>query len=105
MEKAKESLLNERENEGEMVDNSMEKEISKPYWLAESPLIIISSNLRLALYEDAGILQIAFLVIDDEGRQKLGRKISLSKRKLQENRRALFFLRDIFKNWSKEITN
>jgi len=75
-----------------------------PYWQEEQPLVLIAGNLSLTLFEKAGVLQVGFLVEDENGRRRIGRRISLRKEKLQNTPRALFLMRDIFKRWADEIT-
>lgn len=74
------------------------------YWQEEQPLVLIAGNLSLTFFEKSGVLQVGFLVEDENGRRRIGRRISLRKEKLQQTPRALFFLRDIFKKWAEEIT-
>ena len=75
-----------------------------PYWQEEQPLVLIAGNLSLTLFEKTGVVQIGFLVEDENGRRRIGRRISLKKEKLQNTPRALFLMRDIFKKWADEIT-
>ncbi len=72
------------------------------YWQEEQPLVLIAGNLSLTFFERTGVLQIGFLVTDAQGQRRLGRKISLRKEVISKTPRALFFLRDVFKNWSRE---
>lgn len=75
-----------------------------PYWREEQPLVLIAGNLSLTFFEKSGVLQVGFLVEDENGRRRIGRRISLRKEKLQNTPRALFLLRDVFKKWAEEIT-
>src|SRR5690554_3140133 len=70
------------------------------YWMAEDPLVLNADNLHLELYEVAGVLQIGFLVTDETGRRRVGRRISLRKDRILP--KALFLLRDIFARWAEE---
>lgn len=72
------------------------------YWEEETPFIMIANNLHITYFEQSGVLQIGFLVTDAQGQRRLGRKISLRKEVISKTPRALFFLRDVFKNWSRE---
>ena len=75
-----------------------------PYWLEEQPLVLIAGNLSLTYFEKTGVLQVGFLVEAENGRRRIGRRMSLRKEKLQNTPRALFLMRDIFKKWAEEIT-
>ncbi len=75
-----------------------------PYWQEEQPLVLIAGNLSLTLFEKSGVLQVGFLVEDENGRRRIGRRISLRKEKLQQTPRILFFMRDVLKKWAEEIT-
>ena len=74
-----------------------------PYWKAEAPVKLEIGNLRLTYYERAGVLQIALVGTNDEG-EEIIRSVSLRKDRLFQAKRGLFLLRDVFKQWSKEIT-
>ena len=75
-----------------------------PYWQEEQPLVLIAGNLSLTFFERTGVLQVGFLVEDENGRRRIGRRISLRKEKLQQTPRVLFFMRDVLKKWADEIT-
>lgn len=77
---------------------------SAPYWREEQPLVLIAGNLSLTFFEKSGVLQVGFLVEAENGRRRIGRRMSLRKEKLQETPRALFLLRDVFARWAAEIT-
>ena len=72
------------------------------YWEDEQPLVMIANNLHISYFEENGVLQIGFITTDEQGQRRLGRKISLRKEVISKTPRALFFLRDVFKNWSRE---
>ena len=74
------------------------------YWQEEQPLVLIAGNLSLTFFERTGVLQVGFLVEDENGRRRIGRRISLRKERLQKTPRALFLMRDVLKKWADEIT-
>lgn len=97
--------LNAEEINGPEQEQAQPAETTRaPYWQEEQPLVLIAGNLSLTLFEKAGVLQVGFLVEGENGRRRIGRRISLRKEKLQNTPRALFLMRDIFKKWADEIT-
>jgi hypothetical protein len=90
---------------GEFLDVLRRKRVMREtsagaYWMAEDPLVLNADNLRLEFYEMAGVLQIGFLVTDETGRRRVGRRISLRKDRILP--KALFLLRDVFARWAEE---
>lgn len=92
-------------NAEEIQEQAQPAETTKAsYWQEEQPLVLIAGNLSLTFFERTGVLQVGFLVEDENGRRRIGRRISLRKEKLQQTPRVLFFMRDVLKKWADEIT-
>lgn len=74
-----------------------------PYWGDEQPLIMVAGNLQITYFEKNGALQIGFLKFDEFGNKRITRRISLRRDIISKTPRALYFLRDVFENWSDGI--